>query len=132
MYELLRALRERKLMNFILSKALLSAKPFCRAFIALIVATSFLIIARGANAQAKTPANAPASKQDTKPAHAATPNLKTTPTLYLVGYAHLDTQWRWEYPQVISEYLPDTMHKNFSLFENIRTTFSIGPARTAI
>lgn len=117
MYELLRALRERKLMNFILSKALLSAKPFCRAFIALIVATSFLIIARGANAQAKTPANAPASKQDTKPAHAATPNLKTTPTLYLVGYAHLDTQWRWEYPQVISEYLPDTMHKNFSLFE---------------
>jgi len=45
------------------------------------------------------------------------PNLKTTPTLYLVGYAHLDTQWRWEYPQVISEYLPDTMRKNFALFQ---------------
>ena len=44
------------------------------------------------------------------------PNLTKTPTLYLVGYAHLDTQWRWEYPQVISEYLPDTMKKNFALF----------------
>lgn len=39
------------------------------------------------------------------------------PTLYVVGYAHLDTQWRWEYPQVISEYLPKTMHANFDLFE---------------
>ncbi|HKV29235.1 MAG TPA: glycoside hydrolase family 38 C-terminal domain-containing protein, partial [Candidatus Acidoferrales bacterium] len=46
-----------------------------------------------------------------------TPDLKHEPTLYLVGYAHLDTQWRWEYPQVISEYLPDTMHKNFALFQ---------------
>ena len=37
--------------------------------------------------------------------------------LYLVGYAHLDTEWRWEYPQVISEYLPDTMLKNFALMQ---------------
>ena len=41
----------------------------------------------------------------------------TKPTLYVVGYAHLDTEWRWEYPQVISEYLPKTMHANFDLFE---------------
>jgi alpha-mannosidase len=39
------------------------------------------------------------------------------PTLYAVGYAHLDTEWRWEYPQVISEYLPKTMRANFDLFE---------------
>ncbi len=39
------------------------------------------------------------------------------PTLFVVGYAHLDTQWRWEYPQVIREFLPHTMHDNFSLFE---------------
>ena len=39
------------------------------------------------------------------------------PTLYVVGYAHLDTQWRWEYPEVISDYLPKTMHANFALFE---------------
>lgn len=39
------------------------------------------------------------------------------PTLYLVGYAHLDTQWRWEYPQTINEYLRDTLDDNFALFE---------------
>ena len=45
------------------------------------------------------------------------PDLSKDPTLYVVGYAHLDTQWRWEYPQVIREYLPKTMHDNFALFE---------------
>jgi alpha-mannosidase len=45
------------------------------------------------------------------------PDLSSQPTLYVVGYAHLDTQWRWEYPQVIREYLPKTMHDNFALFE---------------
>ena len=47
----------------------------------------------------------------------AEPVLTRDPTLYVVGYAHLDTQWRWEYPQVINEYLPKTMHDNFDLFE---------------
>src|SRR5260370_430226 len=36
-------------------------------------------------------------------------NLGRTPTLYVVGYAHLDTQWRWEYPKTIGEYLPNTL-----------------------
>src|SRR5713101_6143425 len=44
------------------------------------------------------------------------PDLTKEPTLYVVGYAHLDTQWRWEYPQTISEFLPKTMHGNFALF----------------
>jgi alpha-mannosidase len=44
-------------------------------------------------------------------------DLSRTPTLYVVGYAHLDTQWRWEYPKTIGEYLPNTLHKNFDLFE---------------
>jgi alpha-mannosidase len=48
---------------------------------------------------------------------ALTPDLTTEPTLYVVGYAHLDTQWRWEYPQVIDEFLPRTMRDNFALFE---------------
>jgi len=48
---------------------------------------------------------------------AARPDLSKQPTLYVVGYAHLDTQWRWEYPQSIGEYLPKTMHDNFALFE---------------
>ena len=53
-------------------------------------------------------------------AHAQTPNppdLTKQPTLYVVGYAHLDTEWRWEYPQVINEYLHKTMEDNFTLFE---------------
>jgi len=45
------------------------------------------------------------------------PDLSKEPTLYVIGYAHLDTQWRWEYPQVINEFLPNTMRDNFALFE---------------
>ena len=52
-----------------------------------------------------------------QPANSSSPDLTREPTLYVVGYAHLDTQWRWEYPQVIREYLPKTMHDNFALFE---------------
>ncbi|MGI9065877.1 MAG: hypothetical protein ACR2HX_05660 [Pyrinomonadaceae bacterium] len=47
----------------------------------------------------------------------ARPNLANERTLYVVGYAHLDTEWRWEYPQTIGEYLPKTLRNNFALFE---------------
>jgi alpha-mannosidase len=45
------------------------------------------------------------------------PDLTKQPTLYVVGYAHLDTEWRWEYPQVISEYIRKTMEDNFALLD---------------
>jgi alpha-mannosidase len=45
------------------------------------------------------------------------PDLAKAPTLYVVGYAHLDTQWRWEYPTTISEYIRNTMRLNFDYFE---------------
>ena len=45
------------------------------------------------------------------------PDLTKQPTLYVVGYAHLDTEWRWEYPQVIDVYLRKTMQDNFKLIE---------------
>ena len=45
------------------------------------------------------------------------PNLANDRTLYVVGYAHLDTEWRWEYPQTIGEFLPKTLRNNFALFE---------------
>jgi alpha-mannosidase len=45
------------------------------------------------------------------------PDLTKQPTLYVVGYAHLDTQWRWEYPTTIGEYILNTMRANFALFE---------------
>src|SRR5207237_9882033 len=44
-------------------------------------------------------------------------DLSKQKTLYVVGYAHLDTQWRWAYPQVIREFVRDTMEKNFPLIE---------------
>ena len=45
------------------------------------------------------------------------PDLTKQPTLYVVPYAHLDTQWRWEFPQVISEYLLKTMRVNFDYMD---------------
>ena len=45
------------------------------------------------------------------------PDLRKQPTLYAVGYAHLDTEWRWEYPQVIDQYLLRTLDDNFRLID---------------
>ncbi|HEX3437384.1 MAG TPA: glycoside hydrolase family 38 C-terminal domain-containing protein [Pseudacidobacterium sp.] len=44
------------------------------------------------------------------------PDITKQPTLYVVPYAHLDTQWRWDFPQSISEYLLKTMRVNFDYF----------------
>ncbi len=38
-------------------------------------------------------------------------------TMYVVPYAHLDTQWRWAYPQVIREYIWNTMADNLKLID---------------
>src|SRR5580704_11910806 len=45
------------------------------------------------------------------------PDITKQPTLYVVPYAHLDTQWRWEFPQTISEFLLKTMRINFDFIE---------------
>ncbi|MCA9253029.1 MAG: alpha-mannosidase [Phycisphaerales bacterium] len=37
--------------------------------------------------------------------------------LYCVGYAHLDTQWRWDFVTTIDEYIRSTLDDNFALFE---------------
>ena len=37
--------------------------------------------------------------------------------LYTIGYAHLDTEWNWDYPTTINEYIYNTMADNFYLFE---------------
>lgn len=41
----------------------------------------------------------------------------TKPSLFVVAYAHLDTQWRWAYPQTIREFIANTLHHNFALFD---------------
>ena len=52
-----------------------------------------------------------------EPAATAPPDLEHQKTLYLAGYAHLDTQWRWAYPQVIREFIRKTMEDNFPLLD---------------
>ena len=44
-------------------------------------------------------------------------DIATDKVLYTVGYAHLDTEWLWDYPSTISEYIKNTMEENFLLFE---------------
>jgi alpha-mannosidase len=73
-------------------------RRICSTLVAVLLAGLGLLIA----AQAQTPEK---------------PDLSKQPTLYVVGYAHLDTEWRWEYPQVIDEYIRKTMEDNFKLFE---------------
>ena len=78
-------------------------------------------VVKQASAQAAPPKSTTSAKPAI-PTHrvenpVAAPNLAKQPTLYVVAYAHLDTQWRWEYPQVISEYLTKTMRNNFAFFE---------------
>ena len=37
--------------------------------------------------------------------------------IFLIPYAHLDTQWRWEYPTTIKKYLKNTLERNIYLFD---------------
>jgi len=89
-----------------------TSSSFHFAAISTVMATAMALSAASAVGQDKSTAGQPPAE----PApHGGV--VLTQPTLYVVGYAHLDTEWRWEYPQVISEYLPKTMHANFDLFE---------------
>ncbi|MGH7132025.1 MAG: glycoside hydrolase family 38 C-terminal domain-containing protein [Phycisphaerales bacterium] len=51
------------------------------------------------------------------PAAPEMPDLAKQPTLFVVGYSHLDTQWRWTYADTIREFIPNTLNDNFALFE---------------
>jgi len=44
-------------------------------------------------------------------------DLTKNKVLYTVGYAHLDTQWRWDHQTTIDEFLKNTLDDNFKLFE---------------
>src|SRR5204862_2107077 len=66
--------------------------------------------------ESQTAKKATATEKKT-PLAATSSDLSKESTLYAVGYAHLDTQWRWEYPQSIQEYLSKTLSNNFALFD---------------
>jgi alpha-mannosidase len=64
---------------------------------------------------AQTPTPAPANPASPSP---PTPvDLTKVPTLYEIGYSHLDTEWCWTYPQVINEFVKNTLDENFALFD---------------
>lgn len=44
-------------------------------------------------------------------------DLSKDRVLYCIGYAHLDTQWRWDFCQTIDHYIRDTLEGNFKLIE---------------
>lgn len=44
-------------------------------------------------------------------------DLTQDKVLYTIGYSHLDTEWRWDYPTTIDEFIKNTMDENFLLFE---------------
>ena len=54
-----------------------------------------------------------AAEGESKPAY----DLSKDKVLYCVGYAHLDTQWRWDFTRTIDHYLQDTLNQNFERFE---------------
>ncbi len=57
-----------------------------------------------------------ATKPAVKPINPETIDL-TKPTLFLMPYTHLDDIWRWSYPQVIRDFLKNTLDDNFAAFE---------------
>jgi len=42
-------------------------------------------------------------------------DLSKDEVLYTIGYAHLDTQWRWDYQKTINDYIKTTLDDNFNL-----------------
>jgi alpha-mannosidase len=57
-------------------------------------------------------------------------DLSKDPVLYTVGYAHLDTQWRWDYETTINEYLKNTLDDNFLRLEKYKSfVFTFSGAR---
>lgn len=53
--------------------------------------------------------------------HGRSQSFREPNMLYLTSYAHLDTQWRWDYVTTIQKYLKSTLEDNFRLFEKYPT-----------
>ncbi len=95
--------------------------------LALVVAQAPGQVPAAAAGSAPEPAPVPAPVPD--PADAPPLDL-TRPTLFVVGYAHLDTQWRWTYADTIREFIPATLKRNFALFEKYPDyVFNFGGSR---
>ena len=84
--------------------------------ILIIVISVFLFLPLFAEEKAGDPDRLP--KHDTfQKAAPFKYDLSKDSVLYTIGYAHLDTQWRWTFVDSIKKFIPNTMHYNFKLFE---------------
>ena len=72
-----------------------------------------------------------ALSQATLPAPAAPRyDLSRDPVLYTVGYAHLDTEWRWDYETTVNQYLRNTLDDNFQRLDKYKPyVFTFSGAR---
>ena len=86
-----------------------SLLPHICLFVCILAGVAVFAASAGKHDQARTQRSAAKLNR--------APDLTKEPTLYVVGYAHLDTQWRWDYVTTIREYIPNTMRFNFKLFE---------------
>lgn len=90
---------------------------------AIVLAAGVGTTCRAQSTDAAVPASS-ASKQSAAGERAAPKapeppkvDLLNDPTLYVVAYAHLDTEWRWDYVQTIKHYVGDTLTQNFALID---------------
>ena len=61
------------------------------------------------------------SQTETKPAPLRRFDLSKDPVLYTVVYAHLDTEWRWDYQETVNNFIKATLDDNFRLLEKYLT-----------
>ena len=89
------------------------ARPAAKRLGQIATAAAALVTTLGLFTSAATAQQVPFKKVERK----KPVDLTKEKALYVVGYAHLDTQWRWTYRDTVREYIPDTMYNNFKLFE---------------
>jgi alpha-mannosidase len=81
-----------------------------------IAAVGLVVMLAGVQGQQPAPQASAQAQPPARPAEAPI-DLTTGATLFVVPYAHLDTEWRWDYVTTIREYLPKTIRENFQLHE---------------
>jgi alpha-mannosidase len=74
----------------------------------LIVSLSILLIINGIHAQ------------EMKTDGTRKYDLSREPVLYTVGYAHLDTEWRWDYQETINDFIKATLDDNFRMLDKYK------------
>ena len=60
------------------------------------------------------------AQPESNPVTSSRYDLSKEPVLYTVGYAHLDTEWRWDYEETINKFIRATLDDNFRYLEKYK------------